>query len=243
MEKKKLLIADGEEAFSGALEAALKEEFHIRIADSGEKTLEILEQFVPDVLVLDVMLPGLDGIAVLAQAAQRGWCPKVLATTSLRSEYIFTKLMQFEISYVMLRPCNLEIAAERVREIAAVSCEIPMVEPSEEQKLTAILRELGVNPKHNGYHYLCGCIKLYGDDNTQQLTKELYVTVGATYGVSWQQVERSIRSALEAAWNHRNAQIWRQWFSAGSELKRPTNGEVICQLAEHLRLEQGRKIG
>ena len=241
MEKKKLLIADGTETFCTALASVLDEEFYIRIADNGEKALEIMDSFAPDVVVLDVMLPGLDGIAVLEQAAQRGCRSKVLVTTLVRSEYVFAKLAQLEVSYVLMKPCNLAITAERVREIADAYCEIPVSQCSEEEKLAESLLELGVNPKHNGYHYLCDCVKGYAEDNTQSLTKELYVAVGASFGVSWQQVERSIRSTLEAAWQRRDERIWRSWFPAGAG--KPSNGEVICRLAEHLRLNLGRKIG
>jgi len=245
MEKKTLLIVDSAETFREALEATLKDEFCIHIANSGEKALEILDRFAPDVMVMDVMLPGVDGISVLQHTRQRGYATKVLATISVRSEYILDKLMQLQVSYVLLKSCSVAVAAERVREIAYAYCQIPKTLEDEGQKLAQILLELGWNPKHNGYRYLCKAVTLYAADRTQLLTKELYVAVGKVYGVSWQQIERSIRGALEAAWKNRNDQSWYKWFPAGtlSALKRPTNGEVICRLAEHFRLEKGRKIG
>lgn len=241
MEKQKLLIADGNEEFCEALIAKLTDEFIIQTAKSGKEAVTLLDSFRPEALVVDVTLAGLDGIRVLEYALQNGHKMKALVTMSYRSDYIFAKLAQLDISYVLLKPCDMESAAERVREIAAETVSITV--KSDEQKLAAILLQLGVNPKHNGYHYLCTAVKHYASDKAQLLTKELYVAVGAVYGVRWQQVERSIRAAVEYAWNRRNEQIWRQWFPAGSYLKRPTNGEVICGLAEHLRLEKVRKFG
>lgn len=241
MEKKKLLIADSNEELCAALKMALQDEFCIRIALSGREALELLDCFNPEVLVLDVMLAGLDGIRVLEFAADHGHKVKTLVTTPVRSEYVFTKLMQLNVSYILLKPCDLEITAERVREIAG-QCSTPAVQ-SNEQKLTAILLELGCNPKHNGYHYLCTAVQIYAGNSTQSLTKELYVAVSAAYGVGWQQVERSIRAAVESAWKHRDEKLWRQYFPAAGTLKRPTNGEVICHLAERLLLEKTRKIG
>lgn len=241
MEKKKLLIADSNEELCAALSAALQDEFCVRIALSGKEALALLDRFNPEVLVLDVMLAGLDGIRVLEYAADHGHKLKTLVTTPVRSEYVFTKLMQLNVSYILLKPCDLEVTAERVREIAG-QCDAPEAQ-SNEQKLAAILLELGWNPKHNGYHYLCTAVKIYAGNNTQSLTKELYVAVGAVYGVGWQQVERSIRAAAESAWKHRDEKLWRQYFPAASALRRPTNGEVICHLAEHLLLEKTRKIG
>lgn len=241
MEKRKLLIADSNEAFCTALEAVLQDEFCIQIAFGGNEAVALLEQFKPDVLVLDVMLSGLDGIRVLEYAARNGHKLKTLVATSVRSNYIFAKLTQLEVSYVLLKPCDLEITAERVRDISEDVT--PVTAGNDEQKITEILLQLGVNPKHNGYHYLCTAVEFYAADNAQSLTKELYIAVGAVYGVGGQQVERSVRAAVEAAWKRRNEQVWQQWFSGLCSMKRPTNGEVICRLAEWLQSAKLRKIG
>ena len=241
MEKRKLLIADSNEEFCEALESVLTDEFTVRIVHSGKAAVEMLDSFRPELMVLDVMLAGLDGIRVREYAAQSGHKLKTLVAMSYRSDYVFDKLAQLEVSYVLLKPCDLQNVAERVREIAA---ECVQIEPqSDAQKLSALLLQLGMKPKHNGYHYLCTAIEIFAQDHAQSLTKELYVAVGAVYGVHWQQVERSIRTAVEFAWNRRDEQVWRQWFPAGSCLKRPSNGEVICGLAEHLLLEKTRKLG
>lgn len=241
MDKKKLLIADSNEAFCVALESVLQDDFYIQIADNGNKAQELLDNFRPEVLVLDVTLAELDGIHLLERAARHGHKLKTLVTMLFCSDYLMARLTGLEISYAMLKPCDLQITAERVREIAADA--VPIAAKSDEEQLTEILLQLSVNPKHNGYHYLCTAVKTFLEDNTQSLTKELYVAVGAVYGVHWQQVERSIRAALEAAWKHRDEQIWRKWFPGISVLKRPTNGEVISRLAELLRMQQTRKIG
>ena len=241
MEKMKLLIADGNEEFCKALESALQDEFCILIASDGNAAVTLLDSFRPEVLVLDVMLSGLDGIRVLEYAAQRGHKLKTLVTVSWRSDYIFTRLTRLGVSYVLLKPCALTVTAERVREIAADA--MPIAPQSGEQILANALLDLNISPRHNGCRYLHTAVELYAGDDTQSLTKELYVAVGAVYGVSAQQVERSIRAALEAAWKCRDEKLWRQWISGIGALKRPTNGQVISSLAQHLQLEKRRKIG
>ncbi len=241
MEKRKLLIADSNEEFCETLESVLKDEFTIRIVHSGNAAVALLDSFRPDVLVTDVMLAGLDGIRVLEYAAEHGHKLKTLVTMSYRSDYVFDQLAQLDVSYVLLKPCELQVVAERIRDVATQCTQIQPQNDS--QKLATILLQLGLNPKHNGYHYLCTAIEIYAQDHSQSLTKELYVAVGAIYGVRWQQVERSIRTAVEFAFNRRDEQVWRQWFPVGSCLKKPTNGEVICGLAEHLLLEKTRKLG
>ncbi|MBQ8768110.1 MAG: response regulator [Oscillospiraceae bacterium] len=241
MEKKRLLIVDSNPELCFALRSVLQDEFCIQVAHGGKEALALLDSFKPEVLVLDVILSGLDGIRLLEYAAERGHKLKTLVTTAVDSDYVFNKLAQLEVSYILLKPCNLRITAERVREIADECNALPA--QSGEQKLSAILMELGWNPKHNGYHYLCTAVTNFVGNNTQSLTKELYAAVGAVYGVSWQQVERSIRSALESAWKSRDEKLWQHWFPGASALKRPTSGEVICRLAELLIMDPTRKIG
>lgn len=238
MERRKLLIADGNEAFCATLMAALQDEFSIRIAFSGKEAMALLDSFRPEVLVTDVMLPEVDGIRLLEYAAKQGHKLKTLVTMLCRSEYIFEKLSRLQVSYVMLKPCNMKIAAQRVREIAA---ELAPVKPrNPEELLPETLRCLGFNPKHNGYHYLATAVKLYWEDPDQTLTKELYKAVGAIHGADDKSVERCIRTAVESAWNRRNELVWRQYFTG---TKRPTNGEMISGLAERLPLEKIQKFG
>lgn len=245
MEKRKLLIADSNPEFTLALKSVLCDAFSIRDTADGHQALALLGSFTPDVLVLDMMLTGLDGIRVLEQAAAQGYKTKVLVTTLVWSDYLLSRLAQLDISYILTKPCDLEIAAERVREIAGECDILPAAEPGDNRKLTAILLELGLNPKHNGYRYLCEAIEAYRQNSSQSLTKELYAAVGKKFGVSAQQVERSMRTAIEWAWLRRDDRIWRRWLPAGtlSATKHPTNGEIICALAQMLQLEQIRKIG
>lgn len=241
MEKQKLLIADSNEEFCKALKAALAEEFTVQTVHTGDEAVNMLDSFCPELLVLDVVLSGLDGIRVLEYARRGGHTLEVLVTTSCRSDFTLNRLAQLEVSYVLLKPCQLQVVAERVREIAA---QCVRIQPKRETgELSAELLRLGMNPKHNGYHYLGTAVEVYMRDPAQSLTKELYVAVGAVYGVHWQQVERSIRTAVEYAWNRRDEQLWRQYFPFGSSLKRPANGEVICALAEQLLLEKARRFG
>lgn len=78
MDAMKLLIADGNEEFRRALAAELQGAYHVRCCGDGKEALSLLRSFVPDVLVLDLMLPELDGISLLQSAASAGLCPMVL---------------------------------------------------------------------------------------------------------------------------------------------------------------------
>ena len=88
MDRKKLLIAEGTEDFRAALTDSLRGAFHLRECGDGNLAMEMLRRFQPDILVLDLMLPGLDGISLLQMAAAAGIRPMVLATTRFVSDYV-----------------------------------------------------------------------------------------------------------------------------------------------------------
>ncbi|OQX68284.1 MAG: hypothetical protein B6A08_10990 [Sorangiineae bacterium NIC37A_2] len=66
--RKRILIADDDPAISRLLERILGYEFDVATTSDGRAALQLAEQIHPDLMILDVMMPGLDGFAVAAQA-------------------------------------------------------------------------------------------------------------------------------------------------------------------------------
>ena len=57
-----ILVVDDQPANLKVLLSFLKDhQFQIRIAEDGERTLQVLENYRPDIILLDVMMPGMDG--------------------------------------------------------------------------------------------------------------------------------------------------------------------------------------
>ena len=102
MEIQKILIADGTEEFPMALAERLRGEYHIRITTEGNQTLEVLRSYQPDVLVLDLMLPRMDGISLLQAVEELGQKPMVLAMTRFVSPYVMEALDRFGVGYLMM---------------------------------------------------------------------------------------------------------------------------------------------
>jgi two-component system response regulator (stage 0 sporulation protein A) len=72
------------------------------------------------------------------------------------------------------------------------------------------------------------------------ITKELYPEVAAVCGGDWKHVERTIRSAITAAWKKRDEEVWQQYFPPEPDgtFRKPTNGDFITRMAEALRMSQ-----
>lgn len=235
MNNLKVLVADSTEEFCRTLAKALQGQYRIKTCQEGTKTLEILRTFVPDVLILDMMLPGLDGITLLQQAAQQGMHPMVLAMTNYFSEYIADAAGRFNVCYMMRKPCSAEACAARVADITRqLACSsIPREDPR--TACTNLLLHLGIPAKLKGYGYLREGIILFARDVSQPVTKELYPAIGAQFDSTGEQVERAIRSAIQNAWRERDREAWQQYFPDSD--KCPTNSEFIARLADVLLLE------
>ena len=117
MGKRKLIIADGTEEFRMALARKLEAEYEIRLCQEGEQTLDMLASFRPDVLVLDLTMPGLDGITLLQQAAESGLLPVVLATTRFLNDYVLDSVSRLGVGYLMVKPCNISATVSRLGDL------------------------------------------------------------------------------------------------------------------------------
>lgn len=234
----KILIADSLEEFRSALAELLGPNHLVRTAEDGLQTLQLLAGFSPDVLVLDMMMPGLDGISILQRAAQQGIHPTVLATTRFFSDYIRCACEQMSVAYLMVKPCDVHATAARVLDLAGQAAPASVPRPDPKNRISEILLRMGISAKLRGYDYLREAILLMLKDPAQSLTKELYPGVAALCGAAPIQIERSIRSAIQTAWVKRDDGLWRQYLlGAGNvSVPRPTNATFIRRLADHLRL-------
>jgi two-component system response regulator (stage 0 sporulation protein A) len=232
----KLLIADGTEEFRLALAEQLAGSFVIRCCHQGKQTMEMINSFRPDVMVLDLMLPELDGVSLLQELAEQNAMPVVLATSRFTNDYVLEAAARYGVAYVMSKPCDIRATAARVRDLSARMKPAPLARPDTRTIVRNVLLSLNVPPKLRGYTYLLEAIVELMENPGQMVTKELYPTVGKRCYASRDQVERSIRSAIAVAYKNRNEQLWRQYFapSAGMELSRPTNGTFITTLATRL---------
>ena len=232
----KLLIAEGTEAFRLALADNLKELYHVRVCQEGNETLETMLSFQPDLLVLDLMMPGLDGISILQRAAKAGIEPVVLATTGLFNEFIAAGASRMNISYLMVKPCDVQAATSRLLELTERMAESSLTRPDLRTEISNLLLTLGVATNLRGYSYLRDAILAEIRQPGQQLTKTLYPEVGKPYGASGAQVERSIRDAVGKAWLRRNDAQWGRYFpkDTDGQIPKPSNAVFICTLAEYI---------
>jgi two-component system, response regulator, stage 0 sporulation protein A len=214
-------------------------------ARNGTETVDMVLALRPDLLILDDVLPHLDGLGVLTRL-QAEQCPRVLLLMSCASDSMIHLYYEHGATYCLLRPASPELVAERAalvagRELAHprdISVPVSSL-PRNVRTVAELLRRTGVPAHLQGYRYLKDAVQ-YVLDNGGDLcgmTKELYPAVARMHSTVPARVERSIRHAIEVAWNRADLGELQRLFGSTINHSRgkPTNSEFVAMLADHLR--------
>lgn len=226
---RKLLIAEADEMLRTALCSHLRRQYDITICTDGAAALELLRSMQPDVLILDLMLPTMDGFYILEQAgAARP--PLIVAICDFHNDYVNQTARDLGVSYMFIKPCQPRVIASRLEHL--ISHDPASDQADGQTKAAQLLLSFGFNPKNDGFRFLKIGIPLFAQDPQQRVCKELYATIARICGVgSWNQVERSIRSATEAAWKTK-VPAWSVHFPQAKSA--PTGKTLISSLAQIL---------
>ncbi|HHW17936.1 MAG TPA: sporulation transcription factor Spo0A [Firmicutes bacterium] len=251
MQKIRVLIADDNKEFVNLLQEYLGKQDDmdvVGVAYNGLEALELIDEVSPDIVVLDIIMPYLDGIGVLErmsgiEASKR---PKVVMLTAFGQESITHRVLELGADYYILKPFDLDILTERLRQLflgKTLPPKPPVVrdkEKNQDAKVTMIMHELGIPAHIKGYLYLRDAIVMVVDrvDLLSKITKELYPAIAAKYSTTPSRVERAIRHAIEVAWDRGNVEYIEKMFghTINQEKGKPTNSEFIAMVADRLRL-------
>lgn len=246
MQTHKLLIADSSEELCRALNDLLGQRYHICTCHSGDRALELLRSFSPDLIYIDLMLPQIDGLAVLQTALQEGIRPAMLVSVGLQSPYIERALSRLQVDYVLKKPCSAKVIAGHIDELAGVAHGTPVKASDLQAEIAGILVQLGFKNNLSGFRYVVSGLPMFAENPQQTVTKELYPAIGKLHGKTGEQVERAIRNAIELAWQRRDERIWRMYFTPAPDgsIPRPTNGQLLHTLIRQISgLQTDEKVG
>ena len=148
---------------------------------------------------------------------------------------------RYGVGYMMLKPCDVKATAARLKDLAEQVDPAEIAVPDLRTVVSNILLNLGFSTKLQGYTYLREAILLMANDPGQGVTKVLYPAVGKICGANKDQVERSIRNAIDKAWKQRDEAMWRLYFPASFDgtIHRPTNAVFIATMADRINMDRG----
>ncbi|MBE6111906.1 MAG: sporulation transcription factor Spo0A [Peptococcaceae bacterium] len=265
----KVLLADDNQHFTCVLENFFREKNDVElvgIAADGWTCLELIEQNRPDVVLLDMIMPRLDGLGVLDRIQAMPLRPKVVMLTAYLNESMIQRAMMKGAVDYLIKPFDLEGIYERVKDVGVlypsmvmecggmngnlaladtaaayhVSYPVRKRKPMEVE-VTALLHDMGVPAHVKGYQYLRDAILMILND--QQLltaiTKDLYPKIAEKYNTTPSRVERAIRHAIELAWDRGNVDLMTEYFgyTINFERGKPTNAEFIAMVSDRIRLD------
>ena len=251
MKTRIMLVDDNDELLESLKEffSADSETEIAAVAKSGESAIEVFGRVRPDVLILDLVMPGMDGFEVMERIEKRE-C-KILILSALSQDAFVTKAMNLGADYYMLKPAKPENIKKQIAELMSPATAAPadktapassrIKNRSLEEKITNIFITVGIPAHIKGYQFLREAIKLAIDnpDIINSITKKLYPEVAEKFDTSPSKVERAIRHAIEVAWNRGKIENINSLFGVRvyNHNEKPTNGEFIALVADKMLLE------
>lgn len=237
MEQCTVLIADSSEEFCHDLREILRRGCSVHSCYTGMRALKYIQTLNPDVVVLDLMLPELDGVSLLRVLSIMESRPTIIATTNVVTDYILDSVENLDVDYLMVKPCSVRAVAARVQDHLGRAVFPEKSALDLQFRISGLLLMLGVSVKLHGFRYLEQAVSSMVQTPDQSMTKELYPWVANVCDTEPSHVERSIRGAILDAWKHRDERVWRLYFPCDSQGKmtRPTNTVFISRLADGLR--------
>ena len=260
-----VLIADDNQDFSKTLATYLANEKDmevVSIAKDGVEAVEQIKEFMPDIAILDVIMPHLDGLGVLEKINNDNIVKKPICVmlSAVGQDKITQKSIELGADYYVVKPFDIELLIKRIREIknfkplpgnnaiARDNASRQYIEIGKnssvdnlEASVTNIIHEVGVPAHIKGYQYLREAIMMVINDIDiiNQITKSLYPQIAQKYDTTPSRVERAIRHAIEVAWGRGEPGMVENIFgyTVSAAKGKPTNSEFIAMIADKLRLE------
>lgn len=256
----RVLIADDNEDFCTMLNDYFMEQSDIEVVGIAHNGVEALEQVVslqPDLIILDIIMPHLDGLGVLQKIKEMDLTPdpKVVILTAFGQERVTKEALELGADYYVLKPFSMEVLVDRMRQLNSsrvnmnrvIRASTPPVKRDLEDVITGVLLEVGIPAHIKGYMFLKEAITLVINDMDiiNSVTKGLYPSIAQRFDTTPSRVERAIRHAIESAWNGRNNiqavnKIFR--YSIRNDKGKPTNSEFIALIADNIRISQKDRI-
>lgn len=258
-----IAIADDNRQALEMLDEILKNEkdFHVvGRAENGNDAYEMIVKTKPDVVLLDIVMPGMDGISVMEKVRSNPECGEHISfvmVTAASSENLTADAFRMGASYYIMKPFTRESVLDKLYRLKAYRNKTPnrpapkpgkpllektvYPEKNLENDVTQMLHEIGIPAHIKGYEYLRDAITMSVKDKEMlsSVTKILYPTIAKKHQTMPSRVERAIRHAIEVAWSRGKMDTINELFgyTVSTGKGKPTNSEFIALIVDKIRLD------
>ncbi len=263
-DKLRIVVADDNKDFCEIISEYLndQEDFEVvGIAKDGMEACELVISLQPDIVILDVIMPHLDGLGVLEKlnSTKLERRPIYIMLSAVGQDKITQSAMSLGAEYYVVKPFDMNVLINRIRQFKGAvgkqqtnnvttsgklnevkaSYSIPLRDI--ESSVTKVIHEIGVPAHIKGYQYLRDAIMMAIRDMEiiNSITKQLYPNIANDYNTTPSRVERAIRHAIEVAWGRGQVDLLNNLFgyTVQTSKGKPTNSEFIAMIADKLRLK------
>ena len=231
-------------------------------AANGEEALDLIRRHIPDVVLLDLIMPKVDGLGVMEKLREDKTIrkmPVIIVLSAIGQESVTEDAFALGASYYIMKPFNRDIILDKIHRVCrgrikaagAVHTDVKKVQPyldketyieqNLETDVTQMLHEIGIPAHIKGYQYLRDAIIMSVRDTEMlsSVTKILYPTIAKTHKTTPSRVERAIRHAIEVAWGRGELDKLNSLFgyTVNGSKGKPTNSEFIALITDKIRLD------
>jgi two-component system response regulator (stage 0 sporulation protein A) len=262
-------IADDNRQTLNLLGEILEKEDGIHVvgkADNGEDAYNMIVETNPDIVLMDVIMPRLDGISVMERVKnnrQMKGNPSFIMVTAASSQDVTEDAFRLGANYYIMKPFSRDVVLDKIRRVsrgrvrAAAAGDhgdarrvqpyldkAAYMEQNLETDVTQMLHEIGIPAHIKGYQYLRDAIIMSVQDAEMlsSVTKILYPTIAKRHQTTASRVERAIRHAIEVAWSRGKMDTLNELFgyTVNGGKGKPTNSEFVALIADKIRLDYKR---
>lgn len=209
----------------------------------GSEAIALYDQYNPDLVLVEAIMPGYDGFALMEHMLGTDIIKIVL--TSMNQELIIKKAFELKANYLFVKPYIRDIFVTRILEAADFRDMNRQAEVGINQllysQISVALKRLGIPANVQGYKLLRDALYMACMDFaiTRAINKNIYQVLAEKYHTQSFCVERNIRHAIETAATRGDPDAFNAYFgyTVSSDKGKPTNGEFIATLADKLRLQ------
>ena len=257
MEKLNIAVADDNERILDLLSTIVRSDQELQLvgqADNGKDIYDIIREKKPDVVLLDIIMPKMDGLTIMEKVSNDQMIkkrPAFIVISAVGQDRITEDAFNLGANYYILKPFDNDVVLSRIKAVGGRETkrgEVRMNEykpqPQErnlELDVTNIIHEIGVPAHIKGYQYLRDAIILSVEDMEMlnSITKILYPTIAKKHQTTSSRVERAIRHAIEVAWSRGKMDTIDELFgyTVNNGKGKPTNSEFVALIADKIRLE------
>lgn len=253
MEKIRVMLADDNQSILRLLNDYFDRKSDIEVVaavSDGAAIVDTVREFLPDILVMDIIMPRRDGFMALEElnGMEEAIRPKVIVLTGLSRDDFIMRAIRLGAAYYMVKPFDMHVLYSRICEMAQTSETVVDIAQSEmlaggesvEEQITNLFLTIGIPAHIKGYQYLREAVRMVLDnhDIINRITKELYPGIARKFDTSASKVERAMRHAIEVAWTRGRLDTVNQMYGYKVFAKddKPTNGELVSCVSELIRM-------